>query len=485
MSYQLVLISTHAEQDKAALISTLKELNIKNDAVSLSIITPKDNQSLDHALTSKSIENIDAFILGTASTAENSAYIDELRCTANLFYLPIFTVNSSAHNSTHNQSAYIDAIEHLPASIENLAKDRLKRQAFKDAHWYELEKRVASYLFYAPWRELSVEKQDAGPQYYSYPLLKLWGKEDTQQALFFLGQAKQAYIIEPSKLIDRTRACRQCHSERLNFIDSCKSCGSIDIQLEQAIHCFACGNIGNEKLYQRENKLECPNCLTQLRHIGTDYDRPIENIRCNSCQTLSVGSEARTHCYDCDHDNAIDELVVSNFYQYKLGNRGQELAEEGLLSRQSTTHVSEAVPLEQLAWLISWLLSNSSKQSTTDDTQNFLFRLSIKNFNELLSAHTEQSLQEFIAEFRDRISKLLQDENTQCFVNQKHLLILFADTQEEKLSDFRQSISDIAEQSTSSPLEIEAVAYDLIDDNKKLKSNPSLTAQWLKRICDI
>nr|WP_309294963.1 hypothetical protein [Aeromonas caviae] len=38
--------------------------------------------------------------------------------------------------------------------------------------------------------------------------------------------------------------------------------------------------------------LLCPNCFSRLRHIGSDYDRPLENYRCR-CDAGARNSSGR------------------------------------------------------------------------------------------------------------------------------------------------------------------------------------------------
>ena len=57
----------------------------------------------------------------------------------------------------------------------------------------------------------------------------------------------------------------------------------------------------------------CPKCHTHLRHIGSDYDRPIENYRCQSCSQSFVEGDVQVRCAMCENEMKPGDLVLSPF----------------------------------------------------------------------------------------------------------------------------------------------------------------------------
>jgi hypothetical protein len=64
--------------------------------------------------------------------------------------------------------------------------------------------------------------------------------------------------------------------------------------------------------------LVCGQCKSRLKHIGTDYDKPLESYKCNSCNAESLDSKVIASCVDCGQVSAIDELVKVKMYNYDL-----------------------------------------------------------------------------------------------------------------------------------------------------------------------
>ena len=115
----------------------------------------------------------------------------------------------------------------------------------------------------------------------------------------WLQQKQQENLLEAGELLDRLRQCPSCSSSRLNYVDVCPECHALDIVREPSLHCFVCGHVGPQQAFLKGDALVCPNCLSQLRHIGSDYDRPLENYRCRSCGAFFVDAEVDVRCIDC------------------------------------------------------------------------------------------------------------------------------------------------------------------------------------------
>jgi hypothetical protein len=134
------------------------------------------------------------------------------------------------------------------------------------------------------------------PYGFSYPLVNALSPEGTANDHWYVLNAllKREYL-EPVEASNEIQVCSQCEGGLLNFKNCCPNCESVDLHMEPFVHCFSCGNVGPVKELMSHQELVCNRCQTTLKHIGIDYDKPLEDKICEKCQhrffepnTLSV-----------------------------------------------------------------------------------------------------------------------------------------------------------------------------------------------------
>jgi GGDEF domain-containing protein/uncharacterized protein YbaR (Trm112 family) len=79
----------------------------------------------------------------------------------------------------------------------------------------------------------------------------------------------------------------------------------------------------------RDNSLVCPYCKVRLRHLGSDYDHPLESIVCESCSQIFTDSEVVAVCHNCGAKNAVDDLNVVSYFAYQISEKGRISARVG------------------------------------------------------------------------------------------------------------------------------------------------------------
>lgn len=136
-------------------------------------------------------------------------------------------------------------------------------------------------------------------------------------------------LLVTTGLVDRIRICPYCQTGHLNYIDACPACGSIDFAKKKMIHCFTCGHVAPEENFKNGMMLICPRCNTTLRHIGSDYDRPVESHGCNSCGERFIEPEVKAHCLNCRQKSAAEDLEVRQLYNYGLTAKGKRAVQLG------------------------------------------------------------------------------------------------------------------------------------------------------------
>ncbi|MFZ4803666.1 MAG: diguanylate cyclase domain-containing protein [Synechococcus lacustris] len=166
--------------------------------------------------------------------------------------------------------------------------------------------------------------------FYHYPLVEALAGEGSINVNSWLQQKRQENLLEAGDLLDRLRHCTACDSNRLNYVDVCPECHGLDIVRQPSLHCFVCGHVAPQQDFLRGDGLICPNCLSHMRHIGSDYDRPLENYRCRSCNAFFEDAEVDVCCIECGQRQSPDELRVREIRPFRLSETGQLSCRQGL-----------------------------------------------------------------------------------------------------------------------------------------------------------
>ncbi|KAB0503480.1 diguanylate cyclase domain-containing protein [Pseudomonas lini] len=185
------------------------------------------------------------------------------------------------------------------------------------------ESRVLSWLWLRADAHVYALRDPEVPQHYRYPLLEALADAEQVNPFVWLSLMVQHDWLEEGVLVDRVRLCSDCGSGRLNYIDVCAECQAMDISRQPSLHCFTCGHVGHQESFLKDGLLLCPNCLNRLRHIGSDYDRPLENYRCRSCQAFFVDADVQARCLDCGLSHAPDKLRIREVRDFRLAEAGR------------------------------------------------------------------------------------------------------------------------------------------------------------------
>ena len=193
-----------------------------------------------------------------------------------------------------------------------------------------LESRVLAWLWLRPAAQLRAVCDASCAQHYRYPLIEALAGDDGFNAFGWLQLMLQKDWLETTDLLDRVRLCGGCGSGRLNYVDVCPECHALDIVRQPSLHCFTCGHVGAQEQFLKDGVLICPNCYSRLRHIGSDYDRPLENYRCRACQAFFVDSAVDARCLDCGQVHSPERLRVREVRHFQLSESGRLRCRQGL-----------------------------------------------------------------------------------------------------------------------------------------------------------
>lgn len=283
-------------------------------------------------------ENIDAFVIDFENddTANKSLAIDlvkKIRANVNTYLKPIFCTMEGSEVYTMQRFTTIedlrdfaDIVKHEISTIEQITQN--SNNITND--WQ------ARFLIYLYTRRsiinLTPAQNKSKNTYYSYPVIDVFAQDELFDYYEWIHELKDKGILEFKKFIKSFFYCSNCPSAHALFSERCPECHSEDIQLADFLHCYTCGNIAPEvEFMTADDGLVCRQCKSKLKHIGVDYDRPLESYSCRSCQAVFIDSEVVTECVDCGTITLTEQMRKQNVVEYSLTNKAKHYIRMSLL----------------------------------------------------------------------------------------------------------------------------------------------------------
>ena len=258
---------------------------------------------------------------------------------------------------------------------------------------------------------------------YRYPIIEALYPELFSSYRFIVSETKRE-MLEAETLVDRIRVCKQCNGGHLNYVEVCPNCKSIDIDVQTSLHCFTCGHVGEQQSFLRRGKLECPKCITQLRHIGVDYDRPLETHICHNCSHLFVEADTISHCLSCEAQTEISELIVQKIYQLKLGQLGEYVYQHGKMLQAPELSIKGKVDAGYFENILLWL----NKVALRHGEEHLLLSMHLPRLEEYSSLYGDSKLFALLDQITNRLNGLFRDTDICCQYKQDLLLVLMPKT---------------------------------------------------------
>ncbi|MBL3539847.1 diguanylate cyclase [Aminivibrio sp.] len=262
----------------------------------------------------------DGFILGRCGSGSECGHmLRELRKGDETALLPVFLKDFSSdreQEAADGPARTRDEMEKLALKIGNRLRD-VDEQALRKS----LDLRLLAFLYSREGKKLRPVLDPFSRELYSYPLADYLsgGLMDSSR---WLSELLEKGYLEEETLTDRIRACPKCDGAHLNYVDVCPFCRSMDIRRVPFVHCFTCGRVGPQEAFVREGSMQCPFCGARLRHIGSDYDRPMDNYLCTSCSQTFAEPDVSCRCFLCGTWSPVDGLSVRSFREYSLSDKG-------------------------------------------------------------------------------------------------------------------------------------------------------------------
>ncbi|GKS69905.1 GGDEF domain-containing protein, diguanylate cyclase (c-di-GMP synthetase) or its enzymatically inactive variants [Nitrosomonas sp. PY1] len=376
-----------------------------------------------------------AFIIDGEDAQYVNTIINEIRRDDTVFASLCFVTESSIALDSQlldGQLTEPSALQKKISDTEGLTKSFKNTEACITP-----QGRLIKYLWLRPDFIIQPQHEWKNARYYRYTLLEALNN-DTGDSFGWLRKLAAARILEPVSLIDRQRECTHCRSAHLSFTDICPNCFEIDIALRPSLHCFTCGCVDAQDKFLHAGMLKCPKCNTHLRHIGSDYDRPLENYQCQSCNHTFSEGEIRVRCAVCEKSMKPDELVINEIQHWRLSDRGRVIAFRGEVFDLSSgfdqlDFISKELFIHDLDWMM--VLSHRYKNI------NFsLFGIYFSNLTELVDEIGHARLLQVMESFAQRLRNLLRTPDLSTRTAENMLWLLLPNTDKQGLVGFHKRI---------------------------------------------
>lgn len=358
-----------------------------------------------------------AVLLLNLPADEQDRVLQAVRRDPDRYFHPVFCLDKSPLSPMLADGLLVQLDERVPHMLERLALLRLRE------HPDEMEK-LAWYSWPRAHFRLLPRWQAGCRQGYSYPLLDcLLGSESAGS----LPQLVSERLLQSEQLVDRVRLCNRCHSAHLNFVDVCPECAHIALEAKPAVHCFTCGHVDDQDAFMQQGALRCPKCVTTLRHIGVDYDRPLEKYLCLSCHARFMEAAVLARCHECGQASKPDDLVVAPIHEYRIGKLAHHVAREGTQRLHLPLTWGTPMAMDHFPWLLQW--SNSLLQR--HGGSHTLLAIRVDHLAEFRAELGLLKALQRLAALLARLQALFRDTDVVCQYADDQLLLLLPYTDAE------------------------------------------------------
>lgn len=280
---------------------------------------------------------------------------------------------------------------------------------------------------------------------HSYPLAESLADAGTD-APAWIRRLTGRQLLQEADLLDRVRHCPHCTSAHHNYIDVCPHCQDINIRQKPFIHCFTCGHTAPQDNFVMDHGLQCPNCGSRLKHIGADYDRPLENYVCGS-QHVFIEPDAQAHCLNCGARNRPEHLEPEQVYAFELTEEGRLAAKSGHIrdifaGLDQLNHVRP----EYFQSMMQWLLELCRRH---DEEKFSILCIRLINIYRLIDTIGRSRTLLILDEFASRIRELIRSTDLCTRTGEQYLWILLSKTECPDCNIITMRIRDLKEQLSS------------------------------------
>lgn len=381
----------------------------------------------------------DAVIIRNGIIKNSEKILKSIRQSQMLCLVPVFLSRSISryYDQTHDGvfTSWPDMIKRADEINSNIS------ELNTEGNLGNYDYRMLAFLYS---RKIDLEpfENPLTPQIYLYPVAELIGEPDSD-IFNWISRFSERGLIAPEKLVDRIRLCPKCEWSHLNFVDICPACQSLNIFKVPFIHCFTCGHVGPQEKFLASGIMQCPNCHTKLRHIGSDYDRPMENYFCPDCNQSFIEPQIIAHCINCGQKNNPAELVARFIHSYRLTAKGSNSARVGgiediyaILDNLNYVHP------KYFLFLLDWMLGLTKRYP---DDEFSIIGISFINTVELTANMGRNKVSKLIEGFAGRLRQLIRTTDISTRTSQQNLWIFLPRTPSNGCAILAERVNKLSE----------------------------------------
>jgi len=341
-------------------------------------------------------------------------YVKKIRRSDNHYLTPII-LDEEVDGNFFFADGYLSNLDDTLKNCNKIFKLMQQLTKIYNDRW---KSKLLSYLFTRPDTIIAPIPDWKSRLYYTYPLVDLFC-ENIENYFFWLDELFTNNFLAGESLVDQIFCCPFCLSAHMKFTDHCPNCNSINIRKDDFLHCFSCGLVAPQNEFMKDDRFVCPRCNSKLRHIGDDYDRPLENGVCNDCNSSFTETKLTTQCMICDKIYPAEDLIKRAFYEYKLTDTGKNhirynTIDINELFADSINYVSQQFFYSILDWMI---LSQQRYDTDFFSIIGFAFHLEVDEFD-----------YERVHDFAEHIRRILRTTDFCTRLNENSFWILLPKT---------------------------------------------------------
>lgn len=332
--------------------------------------------------------------------AQCEQLVSEWRTSA-FWFRPVFVddlaLKPYAADGAMEYEKVAQACERIEQLALSLQLDPLKLQ---------FDERLLYYLYLREPYDLVPLCDRNSKQLYRYPEAEALAPE-SEDAGSWIASLTRRELLQPAKLVDRTRHCRACSSAHLHYLDVCPQCRGIEIHASESVHCFACGNVAPKEDYAKEGQMVCPKCQARLRHVGVDYDKPLTKLACGTCHHTFIEADVVVRCLDCGEVHEPDMLNVREVHTLRLSPYGRAALRAGQLHESfAALDTANFVVPNYFRLMLDWGIITQARHK---ELRFSLVMIDFINANEIIEANGAARTFLILDELSRRLRELLRN----------------------------------------------------------------------------
>jgi GGDEF domain-containing protein len=231
------------------------------------------------------------------------------------------------------------------------------------------------------------------------------------------------------KFIDKANFCGNCFSAFLNFREICPQCKSAQLVMQEIIHHFYCAYTGPEDDFVRGERMVCPKCKKELKHIGVDYDKPSIMYNCQDCDYSTQDPDIDTICYNCGRVSIPENLNHKDIREYSLTALAANAAIYGI-DNLFKNILKDRLKITDLEVFKDYLEIEVARIKRYKQFHSCLCLLNIENLDEIYLELGDKS-QHFFDEMAAIIKNVLRTSDIITSYNDSIFLMLLTETPAE------------------------------------------------------